>query len=64
MPTSTIDQIYRDMIMIFTNKNLDEWEKLKALETIQSVPLIGKLYYRWFGQPTMTSKHYDLKNPT
>lgn len=63
MPTSAVDQIYRDMMMIFTNKNLNEWEKLKALESVQSLPVLGKLYYWWFGQPTMTSKHFDITNP-
>ena len=58
VPTGVIDQAYRDLNMIITNKKLDEGEKLQALETIQSIPMVGKLFYRWFGQGAMTNDHY------
>lgn len=62
VPTGFIDQARRDVVMILSNKNLDWMEKLRALETVQSVPMIGKLFYRWFGQPTMTQGEYTLKD--
>lgn len=45
-PTKLIDSAYKDIRNI-VNSNIDE---LNDLETIQSIPLIGKMYYWWFGK--------------
>lgn len=60
IPVSFLDYMYKDLIMLTTNKNLSRQDKLQALDTYQVIPLAGKMYYWWFGQPTMTKDHYDI----
>jgi len=63
IPMGIIDQVARDAIMVVTNNSLNPGDKLRALESIQSLPVIGKMYYRRFGQPTMVKDSYDILDP-
>ena len=58
------DNITKDIMMIVWNRKLDAIEKLRALHTRQNVSWLGKLYYRWFGQPTMTRWTYNPLLPS
>jgi len=46
-PTKFLDSLYKD---------ITKEKEIKDLEVIQSVPLLGKLYYWWFGKGAEKSK--------
>ena len=54
VPLGLLDNVGSDLVMMLSNPNLTNLEKLKALDTFQDFPVIGKLLYRWFGEPRMT----------
>jgi hypothetical protein len=47
-PTKLIDDVSRDTIDLF--KDWDENAKADKLRTPENIPVIGKLYYWWFGK--------------
>jgi len=50
-PAKLVDSIIKDSSAIYNQK----LESLPDLETIQSVPLVGKLFYWWFGKGSIKS---------
>ena len=47
-PTKLVDDITKDVIKLYDDfeENLD----VNKLKTVESIPIIGKLYYWWFGR--------------
>jgi len=47
-PTQFVDNISKDLIKIF--KDWEESIKINNLKSIKSIPVLGNLYYWWFGK--------------
>jgi hypothetical protein len=59
-PTNFIDNISRDLIDLY--KNFDESVSINNFRSIQDIPLIGKLYYWWFGRGVESKDKANKKN--
>jgi hypothetical protein len=53
-PTKLVDDVTRDVIKLYDD--FDENLKVDKLKTIESIPVIGKLYYWWFGRGSEIKK--------
>jgi hypothetical protein len=64
---SFLDNISKDLDDIMSNITADEEKKvtwgtiLQKLNSYQNVPMLWKLYYRWFGRPRYTKWWYGLE---
>jgi len=61
-PTAFIDNIWTDVNKVVTNT--DESFKITDLKTFQSIPLVGKLYYWWFGKGSKSKTKETKVGPT
>jgi hypothetical protein len=58
-PTNFIDNVWKDVGELW--KNWGESVEVNKLKTIQDIPLIGKLYYWWFGRGVETKERKKRK---
>jgi hypothetical protein len=61
-PTQFIDNVWTDLNKVVNNS--DESFEITDLKTFQSVPLVGKLYYWWFGKGSKTKTKETKVGPT
>jgi hypothetical protein len=53
-PTKSLDNISKDLRALV--KDFDESADINKLKTVESIPILGKLYYWWFGKGVETKK--------
>lgn len=57
-PTNLIDDLYKDIVKTAENKEIS----FNKLNTIKDIPIVGKLYYWWFGKGSNTEEKSGVYN--